>query len=182
MRQPAADGQSPLTVSTQWRRQEGDVFFVAADVDLRAFLDHISFIVETGDHRRLAAAMADGADFAKLVGNGEQFPGGREKLALKIRAQAVGHHRNVQPVCNTGKLPDMVFGQEVGFIDENAGDGRFGIQGLHFGEDIGVSVEGPCVGRQADARRDPAEAGPVVKGGRENQRAHAALVIIIGCL
>src|SRR5262249_33437271 len=52
---------------------ERDIFLVAADIDLRAFVQHLSLLVEPHHHRRLASAMADRAQLAHFVGDRQQL-------------------------------------------------------------------------------------------------------------
>ena len=56
------------------------------------------------------------------VGDGEQRLGAGEQLALEIDAQAKGHHRDAEPVGDAGELPDLVVGEELRFVDEDAID------------------------------------------------------------
>ena len=91
----------------------GDIFVIAADVDLGAFADDLALGIEAGDHRGLAAAMADGADLAQLVGDGEQLLRAGEKLALEVGAQAIGHDGDVETVDDMGELPDLVAVEEL---------------------------------------------------------------------
>src|SRR5690349_1463121 len=92
------------------------------DRDLFAFGDGPTFHVATDDHGGFLAAMADGADFAELVGDGEERHGTGEELALEVGAQAEGHHRNFEPVGHPCKLPDLVAGKELSLVDEDAID------------------------------------------------------------
>ena len=66
--------------------------------------------------------MADGADLAQFVGDGEEFGGAGEKLAPEIGSQAIAHDRDVEPVGDAGQLPDLVPGQELRLVDEDAID------------------------------------------------------------
>ena len=53
--------------------------------------------------------MADGADLAQAVGDGEAFGGAGEELAPEIRARAVAQQRNFAPVVD---LPAFMAAQE----------------------------------------------------------------------
>src|SRR5690606_19249184 len=84
-----------------------DVFLLPADFDLRALLDHLSVGAEAHDHRGLAAASADGAHLAQLVGDRQKRARAGKQLALEIGAQSVAHDRHVKPVGDPGELPDL---------------------------------------------------------------------------
>ena len=74
--------------------------------------------------------MADGADLAHIVGNGEQRHRAGKQLALEIGAQSVAHDRNVDPVGDARQLPDLILAKKLRFVDEDAGDRLVGMQTL----------------------------------------------------
>ena len=131
---------------------EGNIFLVAADVDLRTLADKISRAIEPGDHRRLPAAMTDSADLPQLVGNREERHRARKKLTLKVGAQTISHDWNGKPVRDTGQLPDMAFGQELRLIDKDTSDRALGGKLFHLAEQIAFRLECPRVRRKPDAR------------------------------
>src|SRR6478735_2298798 len=100
----------------------GDIFLVAANLDLGALARDLALTVQAHDHRRLAAAMADGAHLAQLVGNRQQRHRAREQLALEIRTQTIGHDRNADTVGDAGELPDLPLIEELRLVDKDAGD------------------------------------------------------------
>ena len=127
--------------------------------------------------------MADGADFAQHVGDGEELGRAGEELALEIGAEAEGHHRDVEPVGDAGELPDLVVGEELGLVDEDAIDARGGVLGADailkrssvVGEELGFGLD-------AEARADHADAVLGIERRGEQQRAHAALAVVVGGL
>jgi len=54
--------------------------------------------------------MTDRQSFAQFVRQRQQGLGSGKQLAAKIRAQTIGHDRNLQPIGDPGQLPDLVFG------------------------------------------------------------------------
>ena len=52
--------------------------------------------------------MADRADLAQRVGDGQEFGGAFEEFAAEVGAQAIAQDGNVQPVCDPGELPDLM--------------------------------------------------------------------------
>ena len=93
---------------------------VLADRHLFALSRHLAVGAEPHHHRRLAAAAADGAHFAQIVGDGQQRARAGKQLALEIGAQAVAHDRDVQPVGDAGELPDLLLLEELRLVDEDA--------------------------------------------------------------
>ena len=75
-----------------------------------------------------------------------------EELALEIDAQAKGHHRDAEPVGDAGELPDLILGEELRFVDEDAID--LAAEGFLADaiEEIVAGVEEIGFGRDADAR------------------------------
>src|SRR5690606_23432645 len=110
---------------------EGDIDGLL-DGNLLALGEDPAGTVLTNHHRRLGAALADGANFAQRVGDGKQFARAGKELALEVGAQAEAHHRHVEPISDAGELPDLFGGEELRFIDKDA---------IHLG-DIDVLAEG----------------------------------------
>ena len=113
-------GLAPVTAA------EAHVGFIATDLHLSAIAQGLALGVFANNHRGFTAAMTDGADFAHFVGEGEEGGGTGEEFAAKIHPQAISHDGNVEIVDNAGQLPDLVFGQELCLVEEDAGDGVFG--------------------------------------------------------
>lgn len=126
--------------------------------------------------------MADGADLAQLVGDGEEGSGAGEELALEIRAQAEGHHRDAQPVGDAGELPNLLVGEELGFVDEDAVD--FAGQRVLADAVVEVVAIGEGLGLRCDAqaRADHADAVLGIERGGHQQRTHAAFAVVVGRL
>ena len=57
--------------------------------------------------RATLKAEGEGSYFSDIICNRQQAGGAFEKLALKISAQAIAHHRNIGIICDTGQLPDL---------------------------------------------------------------------------
>jgi len=107
----------------------------------------------------------------------------RKKLALKIRAQTIGHDRHMQIICDARQLPDLLFGEELRFIDKHAGN--FTCQRatrLKVANRSSSTLKGNRLRFKPDTRRNPATPGAIIEGRNQDNRAHAALLIIVGCL
>jgi hypothetical protein len=103
----------------------GDVAVVAADLDLGAVAHGVAGGVDAEVHRGLAAAVADRFQLGEIVGEREERGAAGEEVALKIGAQAVAEHGDFEGVGDIGGLPHLVGGEELGFVDEDAGDGAW---------------------------------------------------------
>src|SRR5262249_39201889 len=112
---PAADLLFPVPAA------EGDIDGFG-DGHLAALGADPALLVLPDDHGGLGTAIADGADLAQAVGDGEQGLRSRKELALEIDAEAEGHHRDAEAVGDTGKLPDLILGEELRFVDQYAVD------------------------------------------------------------
>ena len=123
--------------------------------------------------------MADGADLAKYVGDGQKPGASREKVALEIRPQAVTHHRDAHVVRHRGKLPDLRLAEELRLIDHHAGQRRGRVLRRDQRCHIGVAVEHGCRRLEPNPRANPSFTDPVVKPGREKHGVHAALAVIV---
>ena len=123
--------------------------------------------------------MADGADFPQHIGNGKQARAAGKHVALKIRAEAVAHHRNAHLVCDAGQLPDLCVGQELRFVDHHTGKRCAGVLGRDKRRHVGAAIEHEGGRFQPDPGSDLALADPVVKPRGQQQRAHPALAIIV---
>jgi len=161
---------------------ERDVALVAAYFDLCALTDHPPFIILPDDHCRLAATMADGADFPQHIGDGKKARAAGEHVALEIRAKPVAHYRDAHIIGDGRQLPDLRVTQELGFIDHHAGKRCAGSLPRHKCFHVGLAIKHEGRGFKADPRSDFSFADPVIKLRGQQQCVHAAFAIIVGCL
>ncbi len=124
--------------------------------------------------------MADGAHLAQVVGQRQQRRRAGEQPAAEIDPQPVAHHRLAKVVGDAGQLPDLLLGQELRLVDEDAGGAA--APGFDQGEKIGFGGETQRGFGDADAAGDLAGAGAVVQRRGQKQRRHAAFAIIVGRL
>ena len=99
---------------------QGDVAVVAADLGLGARRDGVAFAVDAQVHRRLAPALAHRLQLDQRVGQREQRRRAGKQLAAEVGAQAVAEHRNADLVGDAAQLQDMVAGQELRLVDQQA--------------------------------------------------------------
>jgi hypothetical protein len=125
--------------------------------------------------------VADGLDLADRVGPGQQVLAALEQFAAEVGAQAVGQHRDRSAVDDLGELPDLALAQELRLVDQHAVQRRGAAMsaraiasGRRRAEDR-PSAAGRCARRPC-----PAEA--VVQARGEDERAHAALVVVVRAL
>ena len=97
----------------------GNVAVVAAQNHLRALGDDVAVAVDTGVHRGLRAAVADGLDLLNGVRHLHQAAAAGKQAGLEVRAQAEAHHRNVVVIDKCAELVDLAFRQELAFIHDN---------------------------------------------------------------
>ena len=97
-----------------------DVAVVAADLGLRAGRDGVALGVDAQVHRRLAPALAHRLQFDQRVGEREQGRRAGEEIAPEVGAQAVAEHRDAELVGDAAQLQDMVAGQELRLVDQQA--------------------------------------------------------------
>ena len=87
-----------------------------------------------------------------------------------------------EPVGDAGELPDLVVGEELGLVDEDAIE----LAGLGVladaVEEVVLGVEGLGLRRDPEARADHAFAVLGVERRGEEQGAHAALAVVVGRL
>ncbi len=76
-----------------------------------------------------------------------------------------------------GELIDLGGGQELRFVDQDAGWWFLAVA-HHDRREIGIALERDRIRAEADARGDGARCEPVVDRGGEQQGPHAALAII----
>ena len=114
----------------------GDVALVAADLDLGAFAHGMAVGAEANVHSCFAAAVADSFEFDEVVGPAEESGGAVEEVALEIGTQAVAEDRDVEVIGHGGELLDLGAGEELGLVDEHAGEEGFGV----FNGDASVKI------------------------------------------
>ena len=83
---------------------------------------------------------------------------------------------------NVGKLPDLVLGQELRFIEQNTINLALFQLPQNQRRHIGFRIKQQCRGFQTNTRRDFALAKPVIKRHRQQQRLHPAFTVIEACL
>ena len=62
--------------------------------------------------------MADGFDLDKLVCPSKELLAALEEVSLKIRAQAVSEHGDIEPVGDFAQLVNLRAGQKLCLVDE----------------------------------------------------------------
>lgn len=160
----------------------GDVSIVSADLDLFAIADRAAFGVDPQDHGRFAAAVADGFDFRKAIGPSQQILAALEQVALEVGPKAIGEHRDGESVGDIAELADLGFGQELGFVDQDAMDAGGGVFALGDSKEVIGGSEGERIGGESNPRADFSFSEPVVDFRSENQRAHSPFAIVVARL
>src|SRR5699024_3076662 len=82
---------------------------------------------------RLAPTPADGFEFLQGVGELQEAGRSGKRLGPKIGSDPVGHHRNIIEDGDPQEVVNLLAGEELGFIDQQAGDLRMaprGVEGL----------------------------------------------------
>ena len=158
---------------------KADVGIVAADLHLRAFGQHPAIAALAHDHCGFLPAVADGANLAHLISQGQQSRRSGEQLAPEIDAQPIAHHRHAHIIDNAGKLPNLGFGQKLSFIDKNTGN-RANVQSVvNQIEHVIIWRKRLGLGLEADTRADLARAYAHVQLRSQKIGGHAALAIIM---
>ncbi len=123
--------------------------------------------------------MADGADLAQIVGDGQQLRRAGKEFAAEVGPQAVAQHGDVEVVGDTGELPDLALREELRLVDKDATDLLPTMLACNPGmEVVCLRIElRRCI--DADARGDAAIVGGCVERRREQQRPHAALLVVV---
>lgn len=160
----------------------GDVSIVSADLDLFAIADRAAFGVDPQDHGRFAAAVADGFDFRKAIGPSQQILAALEQVALEVGPKAIGEHRDGESVGDIAELADLGFGQELGFVDQDAMDAGGGVFALGDSKEVIGGSEGERIGGESNPRADFSFSEPVVDFRSENQCAHSPFAIVVARL
>ena len=106
-------------------------------------------------------------------------PRAGEQIALEIRAQAVAHHGNAEPVGDAGQLPGLFLLEELRLVDEHAMNrgvlvmlGDAGIEIVAVAEHLGARFK-------PDSRGNVAAVALAVVSGHEQHRVHAAFAIVV---
>ena len=69
---------------------DGDVAFVAADLDLFSFSNRFSAAVDSQHHGCLASAVANGFDLVERIGPSHQMLATLKQIPLKIGSETIG--------------------------------------------------------------------------------------------
>src|SRR5437868_13836128 len=99
---------------------ESNIAVVAADLGLGAARDGMSFGIDAQVHRRLAPAFAYCLQLDQSIGEGQERGAAFEQLALKVGAQAVAEHRDLQIVGDAAELKHVVASEELRFVHQHA--------------------------------------------------------------
>ncbi len=84
----------------------------------------------------------------------------------KVGAEAEAHHRDLEPVGDAGELPDLVGGEELGLVDEDAIEPCRPASGFaHAVEQIVVRAVRARLRLDAEARADHADAALGIERG-----------------
>ena len=143
----------------------------------------MTVFVDAHHHGCLASRVADGLDLLQVVGPGQQVLAAFEQLAAKIRAQTEGQNRNAASVHHVTQLPDLRLAEELRFVDQHAIErATLGNIGVDKSQQIIGAGKAHAVRAQANARGHHTFARAVVQHRRQDARAHATLVIVVGAL
>src|SRR4051812_39242539 len=96
-----------------------DVAVVPPDFDLRSLAHGPAIRADTQVHDGFASTMADRFQFDEIVCQCEQRRAAREKLCLKVGAQAVAKNGNTELVGNVGELLHLRSSEKLGLVDEH---------------------------------------------------------------
>ncbi len=131
---------------------------------------------------RLVATPADALQLFELVGQTEQMVGAGKQLATKIGLEAVGNHRNILLVNDTGQLIDLLLGQELSLIHDKHIDVLVGMALFDHLEQIAGIAEHFHSQLETHPGTDHADTETIVDGGGHGQRVHPPLQIVEVCL
>jgi hypothetical protein len=126
--------------------------------------------------------VADRLELGEVVGEAEQGGAAREEFALEVGAQPIAEDGEVEDVGDVAELPDLLGGEELGLVDQHAGDRSRGVGGAHLVEQVVAGGDRDGGGVQPDARLDAAGAVAGVDRRGEKQGAHAALLVVVARL
>ena len=153
---------------------------VLADGHLRALPGDLAVGAKAHHHRRLSAAAADRAHLPQFVGERQQRAAAGKQVALEIRPQAVAHDRNVEPVGDACELPNLLFLEELRFVDEHAMRRGMAVVLAYALEQVVAGAEHLGIRFQPDARRDVSRRIVLaIVAGDEQHGRHAALSVIV---
>lgn len=126
--------------------------------------------------------MADRLDLGERIGPGQQVLTAFKEVALKIGSQAVREHGNRQRVADVAELADLLFGEELGFVDQHAMDLGCLVLFFHGSVQVGVGIESDRIRLQPNARTDFSRAKAIVELRRKQQGAHASFAVVVARL
>ena len=158
---------------------DGDVSFVTSDLNLFAVADRFPMGIYSENHSRLASTMAYRFDLVERICPGHQMVTTLEEIALEVRAQAICQYRDIQVVADVAELPDLLLGQELGFIDKHTMHNLFTVLLLNTTEQIIGWRDGNGIRLQADSRADFPNPKSIVDLGREDKCVHAPLSVVV---
>ena len=116
---------------------QGYIAIIATNLGLLARGHRLALPVNTQVHRRLAATGAHRFQLGQRIGNRQQPLAARTQIAQKIGTQALAEHGNAQIIGDMRQLPDLVLGQELGFIDQHAIERAHRMRAGHGSKQIG---------------------------------------------
>lgn len=175
-------GSGPAECFLEMASAHRDVTIIATNFDLGSFLYGAAVRTDPEIHRGLASAMADGLKLDQIISQGQQGCTAGKKLSLEIRPQTITEHGEAKLVDNIGALLDLGPGEELGFVDEYAGERLGGVGGLDVVKNILLGRQSQSLSLETDPRLDLARAGASINGWGEQQGAHTALVIVMAGL
>ena len=163
-----------------------DVAVIAANLNLCAFFHAAAIGADAKVHGRFATAVTNRFQFDQAIRQGEQGSAAGKKLGLEICPEAVAKHGDVELISDLSDLLDLVAGEKLSFIDQDAGDGgRFGASSGRgvFGGDVRKNIifglERNRLRFESDPRFYATESGAGIDGRYEQKRAHPALMVIV---
>ena len=95
--------------------------------------------------------MADRADLAHFIRQGQKRRRAGKQQPLKINAQAIAHDRDAQIIHRTGKLPDLIGAQKLRFVNEDTSARPRIHAGFYLGEQVFARAERVGILRDPDA-------------------------------
>jgi hypothetical protein len=91
---------------------DGNVTFIATDLDLLSFSHRDTVGIDSQNHCRLASAVTDGLDLCQSICPGQQMLTSFEEISLKIGPQAIGQYRNIEVIANIAELSYLTLGEK----------------------------------------------------------------------
>ena len=155
------------------------VALVSAHDDLIASSQNIASFVLAHDHGGLLPAVANGADFAHLIGQSEQRGRGGEQSPPKVHTQAVGHNGHVQIIDDAGKLPNMIRRHEVRLVEKHTSTWPCVQPRFDHIEQVVFCAKGIGLCADPNPAANATNSGTVIKAGDHQIRLHAPLNVIV---